>query len=37
MATLAYAEDPKYHGKTKQIDNRFGYIGDVVIQGEVIL
>ena len=36
-STLAYAKDPKYHGRTKHIDIRYHYIKDMVGQGEVVL
>jgi hypothetical protein len=34
---LAYAKDPKYHGRTKHIDIRYHYIRDVIAQKEVVL
>ncbi|XP_028059899.1 uncharacterized protein LOC114263534 [Camellia sinensis] len=37
MVALAYAKDPKYHGRTKHIDVRFNFIKDIVAQKEVIL
>ncbi|GMP75523.1 hypothetical protein CsSME_00032577 [Camellia sinensis var. sinensis] len=37
MAALAYAKDPKYHGRTKHIDVRFNFIRDILAQKEVIL
>ena len=37
MATLAYAKDSKYHGKTKHIDIRCHYIRDMVAHNEVVL
>ena len=37
MATLTYANDPKYHGKTKDIDIRYYFIHNMVAQKEVIL
>ena len=37
MAALAYAKDPKYHGKTKHIDIRYHYIRDMVAKKEVVL
>ena len=37
ISTLAYAKDPKYHGKSKHIDIRHHYIREMVAQGEVIL
>ncbi|KAL0461128.1 UNVERIFIED_CONTAM: Retrovirus-related Pol polyprotein from transposon TNT 1-94 [Sesamum latifolium] len=36
-ATIAYAKDPKYHGRTKHIDTRYHFIRDSIAQGEVIL
>ena len=36
-SALAYAKDPKYHGKVKHIEFRYHYIRDMVSQGEVIL
>jgi hypothetical protein len=36
-SALAYAKDPKYHGKTKHIDIRYHYIRDMVAQKEVVL
>jgi hypothetical protein len=36
-SALAYAKDPKYHGKTKNIDIRYHYIRDMVAQKEVVL
>uniref|UniRef100_A0A2N9FUY1 Reverse transcriptase Ty1/copia-type domain-containing protein n=1 Tax=Fagus sylvatica TaxID=28930 RepID=A0A2N9FUY1_FAGSY len=36
-SALAYAKDPKYHGKAKHIELRYHYIRDMVSQGEVIL
>ena len=36
-SALAYAKDPKYHGKSKHIDIRHHYIRDMVAQGEVVL
>ncbi|KAL0378718.1 UNVERIFIED_CONTAM: Retrovirus-related Pol polyprotein from transposon TNT 1-94 [Sesamum radiatum] len=37
IATIAYAKDPKYHGRTKHIDTRYHFIRDSVAQGEVVL
>ena len=37
IAMLAYAKDPKYHGKTKHIDIRYHYIHDMVTHEEVVL
>jgi hypothetical protein len=34
---LAYAKDPKYHGKTKHIDIRHQYIKDMVTQKDVVM
>jgi hypothetical protein len=36
-AALAYAKDPKYHGRTKHIDIRYQYIRDMIAQKEVVL
>jgi hypothetical protein len=36
-SALAYAKDPKYHGKAKHIELWYLYIRDMVSQGEVIL
>jgi transposase InsO family protein len=36
-SALAYAKDPKYHGKAKHIELRYHYIRDMFSQGEVIL
>jgi len=36
-AALAYAKDPKYHGRTKHIDIQYHYIRDMVAQKEVVL
>jgi hypothetical protein len=37
MAALAYAKDPKYHGKTKHIEIKYHYIRDMVAKKEVFL
>ena len=37
MAVLAYAKDPKYHGKTKYIKIKYHYIRDMVAKKEVFL
>ena len=37
MATLAYAKNSKYHGKTKHIDIRCHYIRDMVAHNEMVL
>ena len=37
MSALAYAKDPKYHGKSKYIDIRHHYIQDMIAQGKVVL
>ncbi|KAK4388273.1 Retrovirus-related Pol polyprotein from transposon TNT 1-94 [Sesamum angolense] len=34
---IAYAKDPKYHGRTKHIDTRYHFIRDSIAQGEVVL
>ena len=36
-ATLAYAKDPKYHGKSKHIEIKYHFIRDMVAQGEVVM
>jgi hypothetical protein len=36
-SALAYAKDPKYHGKAKHIEFWYHYIRDMVSQGEAIL
>ena len=36
-SALAYAKDPKYHGKSKHIDICHHYIRDMAAQGEVVL
>uniref|UniRef100_A0A2N9FVA6 Integrase catalytic domain-containing protein n=1 Tax=Fagus sylvatica TaxID=28930 RepID=A0A2N9FVA6_FAGSY len=37
MAALAYAKNPKYHGKTKHIEIKYHYIRDMVAKKEVFL
>ena len=37
MAALAYARDPKYHGKTKHIQIRYHFVRDMITQNEVVL
>ena len=37
MAALAYAKDPKYHGKTKYIQIRYHFVRDMITQNEVVL
>ena len=37
MAALAYAKNPKYHGKTNHIDILYNFIRDMVAQKEVVL
>ena len=37
MATLAYAKDLKYHGKTKDIQIRYHFVRDLITQNEVFL
>ena len=37
MAALAYAKDPKYHGKTKHIWIRHHFVKDMITQNEVVL
>ena len=36
-AALAYAKDPKYHGKTKHIQIRYHFVRDMVANKEVVL
>ncbi|KAL0286172.1 UNVERIFIED_CONTAM: Retrovirus-related Pol polyprotein from transposon TNT 1-94 [Sesamum calycinum] len=36
-ATIAYAKDPKYHGRTNHIDTKYHFIRDTISQGEVVL
>ena len=37
MAALAYAKDPKYHGKTLHIQTRYHFIRDMITQNEAVL
>ena len=37
MATLVYAKDPKYHGKTKHIQIIYHFVRDMITQNEVVL
>jgi hypothetical protein len=37
MVALAYAKDPKYHGKTKHIEIKYHYIREMVAKKEVFL
>ena len=37
MAALAYAKDPKYHGKTKHIKIIYHFIRDMITQNEVVM
>lgn len=37
MATLAYTKDPKYHGRTKQINIHFHYIPHIIVWREMAL
>ena len=37
MAALAYAKDPKYHGKTKHIQIRYHFVRDMITKNEVVL
>ena len=34
---IAYAKDPKYHGKTKHIETRYHFIRDIIGKGQVVL
>ncbi|KAK4384005.1 hypothetical protein Sango_2738800 [Sesamum angolense] len=36
-AAIAYAKDPKYHGRTKHIHTRYHFMRDSIAQGEVVL
>ncbi|KAL0427816.1 UNVERIFIED_CONTAM: Retrovirus-related Pol polyprotein from transposon TNT 1-94 [Sesamum latifolium] len=36
-ATIAYAKDPKYHGRTEHKDTKYHFIRDSIAQGEVVL
>ena len=36
-AALAVAKDPKYHGKTKNIEKRYHYIRDTIIENDLVL
>ena len=37
MVALAYAKNPKYHGKTKNIQIIYHFIIDMITQNEVVL
>ena len=37
MAAMAYAKDPKYHGKTKHIQIRYHFVRDMITQNEMVL
>ena len=37
MASLAYAKDPKYHGKTKHIQIKYHFVREMITQNEVVL
>ena len=37
MVTLAFAKDPKYHGKTKHIQIRYHFVKQIITQNEVVL
>ena len=37
MEVLAYAKDPKYHGKTKHIQIKYHFVRDMITQNEVVL
>ena len=37
MAALAYAKNPKYHGKTKHIQIRYHIVRDMIVQNDVVL
>ena len=34
---LAYANDPKYHGKSKHFEIKYHFIRDMVTRGEVVM
>ena len=34
---MAYAKDPKYHGKSKHIEIKYHFIRDMVARGEVVM
>ena len=37
MVALAYAKDPKYHGKTKYIQIIYHFVKDMITQNEVVM
>ena len=37
IAALAYAKDPKYHGKSKHIEIKFHFIRYMITWGEVVM
>ena len=37
MVVLAYAKDPKYHGKTKHIQINYHFVRDMITQNAVVL
>ena len=37
MVALAYAKDPKYHGKIKHIQIRYHFVREMITQNEVVL
>ena len=34
---MAYAKDPKYHGKSKHIEIKYHFIRDMVARGEAVM
>ena len=37
MVALAYAKDPKYHGKTKYIQIIYHFVKDMITQNEMVM
>lgn len=37
MAALAYAKDPKYHGRTKHIELKYHYVRHMILKKKVVL
>ena len=36
-AALAYAKDPKYHGKSKHVEIKYHFIRDMIARSEVVM
>lgn len=36
-AALAYAKDPKYHGRTKHIELKYHYVRHMILKKKVVL